>query len=87
MNKRYKFYKWLLKLAEQGMKDNYLKPRGGCDSCCPRCSRWESSGNKITTVPLNQYTDKRTCSACGYEWIGIFTPAGFIPVPTEGKTK
>ncbi len=80
MNKRYKFFKWLKGVAEKGMKDNYLKPHGGCNSCCPNCKSWESGGNRITTVPLDDGSDERTCHTCKHTWLTIFTPVGFIPV-------
>lgn len=80
MNLRYKFYSWLKKIAEKGMYDNYLKPHGGSDSCCPNCKTWESHGNTITTEPLEDGSDLRKCGACKHEWLAIFTPAGFIPV-------
>lgn len=83
MNKRYKFFKWLKSFAEKGMKQNYLKPYGGCDSCCPKCKEWESTGNTIVTTPLNDGSDKRKCEKCGHEWIAIFTPVGFVPLSKD----
>lgn len=80
MNTRYKFFKWLKSICDEQMKENYLKPNGGCDSACPSCNVWEHQGNRITTEPLDDGTDKRSCGACGYEWLAIFTPAGFIPL-------
>lgn len=53
MNQRYAFWKKVKEYAEKQMKRNYLKPYGGCNSCCPKCKQWESSGNKITTEPLD----------------------------------
>ena len=79
MNTRYKFFKWLKKIADKGMKDNYLKPYGGMNSCCPNCKEWESSGNFITTIPLKDGSDERTCGKCEHKWLAIFTPFGFIP--------
>ncbi len=80
MNKRYKFFKWLKSFCDEQMQDNYLKPRGGCDSCCPNCKEWESQGNTITTRPLDDGSDERVCSKCNYKWLAIFTPAGFMPI-------
>lgn len=79
MNIRYKFFKWLRDFSDNRMQENYLKPRGGCDSACPNCNTWESQGNRITTEPHEDGTDKRTCSKCNHVWWAIFTPAGFIP--------
>lgn len=80
MNKRYKFWSKVKSFAEKQMFENYLKPFGGCDSCCPKCKVWESLGNKITTTPLENGSDLRLCGNCGYEWRAIFTPAGFVQV-------
>lgn len=80
MNKRYKFFKWLKGICDKQMHENYLKPHGGCDSCCPKCETWEYQGNKITTEPLEDGSDKRTCMKCGYTWLAIFSPAGFIQI-------
>ena len=80
MNTRYKIFKWIKGFADRQMKDNYLEPNGGCDSCCPSCEEWEYQGNKIKTEPLSDGSDKRTCGKCHHEWLAIFTPAGFIPV-------
>lgn len=80
MNKRYKFWARVRSFSEKQMFGNYLKPNGGCDSCCPKCKVWESLGNKITTTPLEDGSDLRVCGKCGYEWRAIFTPAGFVQV-------
>ena len=80
MNTMFKFWTWIKGIAEEKIKENYLKPNGGCNSACPRCKQWESSGNLIFTEPLEDGSDKRTCENCGNEWLAIFTPAGFIPI-------
>lgn len=80
MNTRYKFFKWLKGFSDKQMRENYLKPRGGCDSCCPNCKEWEYQGNKIVTEPLEDGSNKRTCGKCGHEWLAIFTPAGFVSI-------
>lgn len=82
MNIRYKFFKWLKEYSEKQMKKNYLKPQGGCDSCCPKCKNWEHQGNIIRTKYSEEYPDldHRTCTNCKHEWFAIFTPAGFIEV-------
>lgn len=76
-----RLWKWLNKLSSKKIKDNYLKEHG-CDSCCPRCKRWESESNTIYTEVSepDDGTEKRTCTNCDYVWKTIFTPAGFIPV-------
>ncbi len=59
---------------------------GNCDSCCPRCKQWESSGNRITTEPYSEPDDgseNRVCANCGYSWRAVFTPFGFIPVDKD----
>lgn len=86
MNLRYKIFKWIHDISKSQLKESYLKPNGGCDSCCPRCNYWEHEGNKITTQPLADGSDKRTCERCGYVWLAIFTPAGFIPIEHTNKT-
>lgn len=78
-NARYRFWKKVKALADKQLKKNYLKPNGGCDSCCPNCKVWESQGNVITTEPVDDW-DKRTCGVCNHVWAAIFTPAGFIQV-------
>lgn len=75
----YKFWKKLLDFAKEKAKESYTKERG-CNSCCPRCKKWESDGNRITTQPLDDGSDERVCHNCGFVWKAIFTPAGFIPV-------
>lgn len=80
MNLKYKFWAAIKELADKGMKENYLKPHGGCDSACPKCKMWESQGNKIYTEALQDGSDKRTCCNCGHEWHAIFTPAGFVQI-------
>ena len=74
-----KFWNKIKSLAVNKIADDYLK-KHGCDSCCPNCNQWESAGNKITTEPLEDGSDKRVCGACGHSWLAIFTPAGFVPV-------
>lgn len=86
MNTRYKFFKWLKGYSDKQMKENYLKPYGGMDSCCPNCKEWEYQGNKILTEPMSDERDKRTCVKCGHVWYAIFTPFGFIP-ESEWKHK
>lgn len=76
----YKFWSWVRNLSERKMNKEWFKPSGGCDSCCPRCKQWESLGNIIHTKPLEDGSDKRSCTNCGYVWLAIFTPAGFIPI-------
>ena len=75
---------WLFWSRAKTFTENKMRKawfRGGnCDSCCPRCKRWESLGNVIKTTPLEDGSDHRVCEACGHEWLAIFTPAGFIPV-------
>jgi hypothetical protein len=77
VNTRYKFARWIKSIADKQMQDNYLKPNGGCDSCCPNCREWESQGNEIITNPLDDGSDERTCGKCNHKWLAIFTPAGF----------
>jgi hypothetical protein len=84
MNKKYKFWKYVNALSKKGMKENYLKPHGGCDSCCPRCRIWESEGNTIYTAENDDNSDTRECSTCAYKWKAIFTPAGFMPIKEKG---
>lgn len=85
MNTRYRFFKWLRGICDEQMSDNYLRPNGGCDSACPNCKEWESHGNTISTVPLEDGSDQRKCGKCGHSWLAIFTPAGFIPIDKNGK--
>ena len=87
MNILYRMWKKINHISEKGMKGNYLKPNGGCDSCCPKCKKWESMGNNITTKPLENGSDERVCANCGNVWIAIFTPAGFIPVQSAKDTQ
>lgn len=62
-------FKWLKEYSEKQMKKNYLKPRGGCDSCCPKYSEEHPE------------LDHRTCA----NWFAIFTPAGFIEVKPDDE--
>lgn len=66
---------------KKSQKQTYLE-KHGCDSCCPKCKKWESEGNTITnSIPDNDPSiDVRTCENCGHTWKAIFTPAGFVPV-------
>lgn len=79
MKLSHKIWEKISSISDEKVRDNYTK-RHGCNSCCPKCKTWESSGNKITTTPLDDGSDHRTCQVCGYDWLAIFTPAGFIPL-------
>ena len=83
----YKFWKRIAEYSTKKMEEAYLKPNGGCDSCCPRCKKWESHGNVIITKPLIDGSDKRECQNCGNIWLAIFTPAGFIPIEEINKPR
>jgi hypothetical protein len=87
MNTTYKIFKWLKAFSDKKMRENYLKPHGGCDSCCPNCREWESQGNLIATPPLEDGSDSRICGKCHHEWLTIFTPAGFAPLSAALKPK
>ena len=80
MNTKYRFFKWLKGHCDKQMQVNFLKPKGGCNSACPNCKEWEHQGNTITTELNSDDTGKRACGKCGYQWVCIFTPAGFIPI-------
>ena len=80
MNTKYKIAKKINEISDRVMRSNFLLPRGGCDSCCPKCKKWEYQGNKIETRYFDNDLDKRTCGNCGHDWLAIFTPAGFVEV-------
>ncbi len=80
MTRSYKFWKWLKALSDKKMKSEYLRPYGGCNSCCPKCKKWQHDGNIINTTTLEDGSDERICGNCGNTWLAIFTPAGFIPL-------
>ena len=56
-------------------KENFIKKRGATH-CCPKCNHWEHDGNIIYTEVYDDYTDKRTCTSCGFVWRSVFCPAG-----------
>ncbi len=80
MNTTYKIAKKIHEISNNVMKKTFLLPRGGCNSCCPKCKKWEHQGNIIKTTYFNDDIEKRNCGNCGHEWLAIFTPAGFVEV-------
>lgn len=83
MNSKWKFWNNIVKYAEKQRQKAYMlgpDNRGNCDSKCPKCNLWESSGNIIYTESQKDGSELRTCNNCGHTWRAIFTPAGFIEV-------
>lgn len=77
---------WNIERNIEKQKRKYLN-KHGCDSCCPRCRKWESDGNTILSEDQPDGTIQRQCAKCGHSWIAIFTPAGFIPIEDTIFTK
>ena len=76
---QHKFWTALYNLSDRKIKLLYLKEHG-FDSCCPQCKQWESHGNVIKTEPMEDGSENRSCSNCGYSWKALFTPAGFVRI-------
>lgn len=89
MNKRWRFWTKIADFVERKRQQAWLDGptgTGNCDSACGRCNKWESAGNLIRTIPLDDGSEKRECTNCGYQWRAVFTPAGFVKVGEwEGK--
>ncbi len=75
----WRFWKRLRDYCSRRMSEAYMRG-GNCDSKCPRCNLWESSGNAIETIPDDDGSEIRTCLNCYHTWRAIFTPAGFVPI-------
>lgn len=65
----------IYKYRKDREKNIYLRKHGSTH-CCPKCKKWEHEGNLIYTEIYDDWTDKRTCSSCGYIWRSFFCPAG-----------
>lgn len=84
--KRWEKWKRLRDFCNKRMKRAWMAG-GNCDSCCPRCKQWESLGNDISTAQKDDDSCLRRCTNCGYKWVAIFTPTGFVPIPPDENTE
>lgn len=81
--KKWDFWKSVRDFAEKKMKEAWFIG-GNCNSCCPNCKNWESTGKTvITSTDNDDESISRKCSNCGHTWRAIFTPAGFVPIDEE----
>jgi DNA-directed RNA polymerase subunit M/transcription elongation factor TFIIS len=84
--KKYKRWERVRHFAEKQMKRAYFQG-GNCGVTCPKCKQPEWLSNGIRTKDIDDGTTLIRCLSCEHEWLTVFSPAGFIPIPKPNNNQ